>query len=247
MKKYIATFLGTLLISNLLWAESPSAEEILTKIDANNKSKSLSITASMIIHGTRGKRTLKSKSLLEGDKKAATTYLSPARDKGTKMLKIDDKLWIYYPRADRVIKMAGHLLRQSVMGSDLSYEDFMEENTFAGSYQATIKGEETLFDRPVYILDLQAKNKDVTYQKQKLWVDRERFVILKSEQYALSGRLLKKMEAREVKKIKERWYTVKLWFKDVLKKGKGTEYHIHDIAFDVDIPARKFSKSFLRK
>jgi len=43
------------------------------------------------------------------------------------MLKLGDELWTYTPETDRIIKISGQMLRQSVMGSDLSYEDMMED------------------------------------------------------------------------------------------------------------------------
>ena len=80
------------------------------------------VKSQMVIHGPRSSRTIESESWAEG-KSAFTEYLAPAREKGTKMLKLEDKLWIFSPSTDRTIQISGHMLRQSVMGSDLSYED----------------------------------------------------------------------------------------------------------------------------
>ena len=51
-----------------------------------------------------------------GPDDAAVLYLEPARQKGTRMLRKDDNLWLYMPRAERVQKMPGHMLRQGMMG-----------------------------------------------------------------------------------------------------------------------------------
>ena len=72
-------------------------------------------------------RTIESKNWVIGIDLAFTEYLSPPREKGTKMLKLGDKLWTYSPQTDRVIQISGHMLRQSVMGSDMSYNDMMED------------------------------------------------------------------------------------------------------------------------
>ena len=48
-------------------------------------------------------------------------------------------------------------------------------------------------------------------------------------------------------KIEGRWYPKRMIFKDILKKGKGTEFIIDDIQFDVNIPESRFSKAALRK
>ena len=100
-------------------AQNPSAREIIEKVDKNMSADSRVFTSKMIIHNRRNTRTIESKSWSLGEKKSYTEYLSPAREQGTKMLKLDDQLWIFSPSTDRIIQISGHMLRQSVMGSDL--------------------------------------------------------------------------------------------------------------------------------
>ena len=210
-------------------------------------SKNRVIESKMIIEGRRNKRTVVSKSYSEGDKKSFTEYLAPDREKGTKMLKLDDKLWIYAPSTDRTIQLSGHLLRQSVMGSDLSYEDMMEERQLTDIYDAKVVGEETIDERDTWVLELTAKVDDVSYAKRKSWIDKERFVPLKEELFAKSGQLLKKVTLSEVKKVDGRWFPMKMNYKDMLKNGNGTDFVMTDVAFDADIPDYLFSKAALKK
>ena len=231
----------------LLFGQEPSAEWLLEKIDENMTSRNRISEAEMIIHGRRGDRTVRSRSWIRGTEKAFTEYLAPAREKGTKMLKLEDQLWTYSPGTDRTILIAGHMLRQSVMGSDLSYEDLMEDPKLQNLYHAEIIGEETILDRPCYVLSLQAKDVEVAYHSRKVWVDKERFLILKESRYAKSGKLLKTTEVRSMKFLDDRWVAEKLVFKDELKSGEGTEFVLISVEFDADIPEYIFSKASLRK
>ncbi|MBU2513092.1 outer membrane lipoprotein-sorting protein [bacterium] len=228
-------------------ATALDAIEVLQRVDENQYVERQIISSSMTIHSLRGARTIEYKSWTLGTEKAFTETLAPARDKGTKMLKLDDNLWTYYPRADRTIKIAGHMLRQSMMGSDLSYEDMMDKGKMQDNYNAKIEAEEVFLERPVWVLLLNAKTPDIAYQQRKLWVDKQRFIILKAELFAASGKLLKRSETREVFKTSRGWYPRNILFKDVLKEGKGTEYVIHDVDFDTPIPDSQFSKSALRR
>ena len=221
-------------------------KEILERIDQNLSSKNRIIESSMTIHGRRSSRTITSRSWTEGDKKSFTEYLTPASEAGTKMLKLDGQLWIYTPSADRTIQISGHLLRQSVMGSDLSYEDMMDDRKLSDVYNVTVTGKDTLQKRDVLVLELVAKVSDVAYYKQKMWIDAERFVPLRQEMYARSGQLLKRTELTDVKKIQNRWYPSKVVYKDMLKDGKGTEFVTTSIKFDQSIPDHIFSKASLR-
>jgi len=246
MKKYI---LLLLLLPALLFAESkyPDAKTIIQKVDANMTSKTQIVKSSMVIHNRRNKRTVTSISYTEGSRKSFSEYLSPEMEKGTKMLKLDDRLWIYSPSTDRTIQLSGHMLKQSVMGSDLSYEDMMEDRKLIDLYDAKITGDDTLSGRKAWIMELKAKVSDVSYEKRKMWIDVERLIPLKEELYAKSGQLLKKTVMSDVGKFGSRWYPKKINYKDMLKDGEGTDFIISDIKFDADIPDYIFSKASLKK
>ena len=229
-------------------AQAPTGEWIVQQIDQNWVSGNKIYVTNMVIHGRRGAdRTIQSKSWIQGSKKSFTEYLSPAREKGTKMLKLEDQLWTYTPSTDRIIQISGHMLRQSVMGSDLSYEDMMEDTELKDMYDAEVVGEETVLERPCWIVELVAKTSDVAYYSRKIWVDRERFVVLRAYLYAKSGKLLKTTEIKNVIWVQGRWVPNVIIFKDALKEGEGTEFVIESVEFDVDIPDYIFSKAALRR
>lgn len=224
-----------------------TAKQIIEKVDENMSSKNRVAESAMIIHGKRRDRTVTSKTWSVGEKESFSEYLSPAREAGTKMLKLEGQLWIYTPQTDRIIQISGHMLRQSVMGSDLSYEDMMDDRKLLDKYDAKRIGEEDVDGRKCYMIELTAKVDDIAYHSQKMWVDMERFVPLKQELFAKSGQLLKRMELKDVQKVEGRWYPMTMTYKDMLKDGKGTEYQIKKLSFDQDIPDYIFTKAALKK
>jgi outer membrane lipoprotein-sorting protein len=246
MKNTLLT-LALATIAGLASAQAPDAVAIINKVDDNMNSRTNVTTSDMVIHGRRGDRTITSKGYTEGTSRSFTEYLAPAREKGTKMLKLDDRLWIYSPSTDRTIQLSGHMLRQSVMGSDLSYEDMMEDRKLMEMYTAKVVGEETLQGRACWILELSAKVPDVSYEKRKIWVDKERFVPMQEELFAKSGQLLKKTVMSDVKQFGKRWYPTRINYKDMLKDGQGTDFIATEILFDVDIPETTFNKASLKK
>jgi outer membrane lipoprotein-sorting protein len=244
MKALINYILALFLFSGFT---APDANEILKKVDKNLSSDNRVMESSITIQGKRGARTITSKTYAMGDKKSFTEYLSPAREQGTKMLKLENQLWIYSPSTDRIIQISGHMLRQSVMGSDLSYEDMMDDRKLTDIYDAKVLSEEELDGRKTYLIELTAKVTDVAYHSQKMWVDVERFVPLKQEMYAKSGQLLKRLEMKDVIQVKGRWFPTTMIYKDMLKEGDGTEFKISKIEFNVEIPEYIFSKAALKK
>lgn len=240
----------TILLIGFSSSQSVFAQEaslILDKIDQNMSSDNRMMESKMIIYGKRKTRTIESKAYAVGTTKSFTEYLSPSRERGTKMLKLEKALWIYSPSTDRIIRISGHMLRQSVMGSDLSYEDMMDDRKMTEVYSSTILGKDSIENREVYEMELLAKVEDVAYHKLKLWVDTDRYIPLKQEMYAKSGKLLKRLIFTDVQKVGNRWFPMKFNYKDMLKKGKGTDFIITKIQFDVDIPKYIFTKAALKQ
>jgi outer membrane lipoprotein-sorting protein len=224
----------------------PTGKELMELIDKNLAAKTQVMSAKMVISGARGSRTIEFNSWAEEDIRAYTEYTNPAREKGTKMLKLEDKLWIFSPSTDRIIQITGQMLRQSVMGSDLSYEDMMTNSDLASHYSANVTGSDTAQNRKCWVLQLNALGDNEAYQVRKLWVDQERYVPLREELYAKSGKLLKRIEMSDIGKIQGRWYPMKIVYKDMLKSGDGTQFIILNLKLDEPVPESTFSKGSLK-
>jgi outer membrane lipoprotein-sorting protein len=242
--KVIVTFILILFTSTLL--SQPSGKEILGLIDKNMTARTRIMSAKMIINGPRGSRTIEFNSWGEGEGKAYSEYTNPAREKGTKMLKLEDKLWIFSPSTDRIIQITGQMLRQSVMGSDLSYEDMMEDPDLTTHYSASVVANDTLQKRKCWILQLNALKEGEAYEVRKLWVDQERYVPLREELYGKSGKLLKRTDLYDITKAQGRWFPMKIVYKDMLKTGDGTYFVIDKLKLDEVIPENLFSKASLK-
>jgi len=235
-----------LLLPFFLFAQNPNGKSILDKVDNNMSAKTRIMTTSMEIGTERTKRTMVSKTYGEGDHKAYTEYLAPVREKGTKMLKLDNQLWIYSPSTDRTIQISGHMLRQSVMGSDMSYEDMMNDKPLLEQYKADVSTTEVIDGRNCWVVTLTAIQPDVNYYSRKMWIDTERFVPLKEDMFAKSGKLLKRITLSNVQKVQGRWFPTTFVYKDMLKEGAGTKMIIQDIQFDSAIPANVFNLGKLK-
>ena len=246
MIKIIISFLSfTFLLGQ---SDEVTVQNIIQAMDDNLNAKSRVMTSKMIVHGRRFSRTIESRNWVVGIDQAFTEYLSPPREAGTKILKLYDKLWTYSPQTDRVIQISGHMLRQSVMGSDMSYNDMMEDRPLEELYEATLEGSIDIDGRDHWIMFLEARVKGLSYPKRRAWIDKEYLLPMKEELYAKSGKLLKTSTMDGIKKVQGRWFPSRFIFKDELKRNsKGTEWHIDDIEFDVDIPESRFSKAKLRK
>jgi outer membrane lipoprotein-sorting protein len=224
------------------------AMDILDRIDQNMVYKTAYAESKMIITIRKRVITKKLISYSQGNEKSFIEFLSPARDRGTKILKIENIVKIYYPSAERVLRLSGHMLRQSMMGSDFSFEDMTERATkLREEYTAEVAGEETIDDRLCYLVVLVSRIPKQTYFTRKIWVDKERFLGLKEELYSKAGKLLKVMTVDEIKTYQNRFYPTRIILEDKLRKNSRTEMIITRIDFDVQIPPGTFTERRLMK
>ena len=91
--KYLFILLFALL--SITQTNAQDATAILNKVDDNINSKTSITKSDMIIYGRRNKRVVTSVGYSEGKNKSFSEYLAHARERGTKMLKLEDNLWIY--------------------------------------------------------------------------------------------------------------------------------------------------------
>jgi len=240
-KIYICILVAAVTVSAM------SGEELLKKMDVNRTWKTTSATAKMEIHINDEVRvkTMEIKGMTEGNK-SLVTFTNP-EDEGTKYLMLDDNLWIYFPEENDVVKISGHMLKEGMMGSDVSYEDALESDELSEKYAVAITGEVTFEGKICYRLTLSAKTKKAPYYKRVMLVDKEKFVAWEEEMYAKSGKLLKKSKVLEVKKFGKRWYPVKSEMVNMLRKNSKTVFIIDTIKFDEAFDEKIFTMRNLRR
>ncbi|MCK5004550.1 MAG: outer membrane lipoprotein-sorting protein [Candidatus Aminicenantes bacterium] len=237
-----------LLVFQMATEEANEPFEILNRIDSNMTFKNAYVEMDMVINIKKRKIKKVMRSWSEGNSRSFIEFLSPARDKGTKILKTGKIIKIYYPSAERVMRLSGHMLRQSMMGSDMSYEDMTERSKeLKEDYTGKMQMDEILDGQKCYVLTLTSKKKKQTYFKRKMWVDKEKYIGLKEELYSKSGKLVKVSKVIEIKLFKNRYYPVEMTMEDKLRKNSSTRIVIKKIDFNIDIPDEMFTERMLLK
>ncbi|MBW1881716.1 MAG: outer membrane lipoprotein-sorting protein [Deltaproteobacteria bacterium] len=225
----------------------PTASELLAAMDDNLQFETRTSTTTMQVITSRRTREYRMLTYGRGLDEAAVEYLAPDREKGTRMLKRGDELWLYLPRAERTQKISGHMLRQGMMGSDISYEDMMESNDFEEMYEATVLGAEEVEGRSCWKVEAIGRDNTVTYPKRVFWIDKEHLIPVRQELYALSGMMLKVWTMSEVEQHGDRWVPMHMEIADQLREGSKTVLHIEDMTFGVALEDEVFSKRWLER
>ena len=134
-----------------------------------------------------------------------------------------------------------------MMGSDMSYEDAINNETLASRYNAVISGSEVLNGRDTWVLDLTARRRTESYPRRKLWIDKETGDLLRYELFALSGAVLKEFNLLRVENIAGRRFPVETEIRDLLRRNSRTVFRITNAVLDQPIPDSVFSMRNLER
>lgn len=243
MKKNI-TIVLVLLFTVLLSAQNLSVSSILEKYENNMKHTTSIIKAQINTTDSFGttKQTFEIYSRNNGD---TLIVIIDGPDKGQKILRLENSLFLFYPAAEEVVRLTGSALKESIAGTDFSYEDLSGDKTISQNYTTTLKGIETIEENECYVIELTAKKKTLSYQRQTLYIHKENFTAVKTIVYSASGKPLREIISSNVQNISGIFIAYNTTVIDLLKKNSKTEMQIQNIKLNEDIPPQYFSREGL--
>jgi outer membrane lipoprotein-sorting protein len=250
-RKFVGlVMLLSFLAAALAFAQTPSAVELLRRVDDNETYTTIEYEGDMIIE-YQNRRYVKTMKSWARDNSDSFVEFTNSEDRGTKYLKTKGRLYVYSPDTEEVMLISGHMLKESMMGSDMSYEDTIENEKLSVRYDPVLAGSEIWnlngVNRDCWILDLSAKSRTESYPKQKLWIDKETGDLLHYELYALSGAKLKEYTLLRVEVINGHRFPVEGEMRDLLRRGSKTTFVMRNVILDRPIADSVFSQRNLER
>jgi len=261
-KKLLSVALLTLA---LLWSvvavmgEELSGSEILTRVDQEAQFLSEgSMITTLQFENEYGDGTTSanrfaslSKQMEGGAKYSLIYFVGPEDVEGTIFLSVkpgpdeDSRMWLYLPALGMSKELVAEQQEQSFAGSTFSYQD-VGSRDMEDKYDAELIGEETLVlgdeSRLVYILALTANpDADTDYPTAKMWIDKEGFLMLRTENYNAEGNLEWMMEVTKLGEFEGKVTADQMIASNVLDESSTTitflervrpEEELSDSAFD---------------
>ena len=191
MRMKIALFLLFFLIIGSTVFAVPDFDEMLKEIDeiSSFDGKDFSCIYTMVSEkpGEDASVTKVRMFRRDDDDQFVILILQPEAQKGQGYLQVDENVWFYDPESRKFEKST---LRENIQDSDTQNSD-LDRSSLSEDYDVVDYSEGKLGSFDVWELDLQANNTDVSYDKLKLWVRKDREIVLKEENYTDNGRLMR--------------------------------------------------------
>ncbi|PYU18536.1 MAG: outer membrane lipoprotein-sorting protein, partial [Acidobacteria bacterium] len=186
LRRLLAATAGALLSMPSVSAQGLSAQDILQRADEVRIPQE-GFEVLVNIRTAQDGRTLEErlfKVLSKGNENTVVLTIEPASERGQILLMRGHDLWLFLPRVSQPVRLS---LAQRLVGQ-VSNGDIARAN-FAGDYTPRLVGMEKAGNDDLYVLDLVAVDRTVTYQRVRYWVRQASFRPYKAEFYSLSDRL----------------------------------------------------------
>ena len=244
---FILLFLIPIFIPTFfLAAQELDVAAILRQIDASNSFQNEDFSAEYTIVSDKPgeERSIFKLRVFRRDTedKFLLLILDPLLRKGEGYLSVDTASWFYDPESR---EFAVFNLSDNFQDSESRNSDFTGGN-LADNYEVKSYEEGTLGKYPVYILDLEATTDTVAFPTTRLWVRQDNYLLLKVEDYSLSGRLLRTSYFPSYARSGNYYIPTKVLIVDTINAGEKTEISTRNISFN-NIPNTVFTRAYLEQ
>ena len=170
-------------------------------------------------------------------------FQKPESQKGQGYLKIDDNVWFYDPESGNY---SHSTMKENISNTKAKNSDF-KKYTFADDFDVVKSDEGKLGIFDVWILTLQAKNNEVSYQKIRLTIRKDKPIPLKEEDFSVSDRLMRTTYFLPTYvEAAGRLVPAKIKMVDEINKGEQSVLTISDVLV-APLPDKVFTKTFLEQ
>ncbi len=241
---WTATLIGILAAG--VPATAQDAREIVKRSIDNWRGLSSYGEMTMTIHRPSWERSMSMRGWTSGSKKSLIRVTAPKKDAGNGTLMVDNNMWSFAPKVNRVIKVPSSMMGQSWMGSDFSNKDVSRADDIVDQYDHTLLATEEIDGHTVWtIQSIPHEEAAVVWGKEVLRV-RDDDVLLKQEFWDQDGVLVKTLESLEIGEMGGRTIALRQRMAKTETDDEWTEFSIQSMEFDIKTSDNVFTRSNLQ-
>ncbi|HMA76473.1 MAG TPA: outer membrane lipoprotein-sorting protein [Candidatus Krumholzibacteriaceae bacterium] len=229
--------------------QSAIVDSVVEKLDRLYRSNSSMGKMSMTIVNPHWRRTLVMDFWSEGMEKTLIVVQNPEKEKGTASLKLENEMWNYMPRINKVIKIPPSMMMGSWMGSDFTNDDVVRESSFLTDYNYREIHPADADSNMIYIEFIPKEGVVSLWMKQIMVAGRDSKLPVEQRYLDEKGRVMKKMLFGKVRVMDGKRIPVSMTMVPLSeeKEGHRTTIEYLEIDFNVELPEDIFSLRSLKK
>jgi len=246
IRKTLCTAMMIGFLAAALPTQAQDAREIVQGAIDNWRGLSSYGEMTMTIHRPSWERSMSMRGWTSGSKKSLIRVTAPKKDAGNGTLMVDNNMWSYAPKVNRVIKVPSSMMGQSWMGSDFSNKDVSRADDIVDQYDHTLLATDEIDGHTVWtIQSIPHEEAAVVWGKEVLEV-RDDYVLLEQEFWDQDGVLVKTLKTLEIGKMGGRNIAIRQRMSKVETDDEWTELSVQSMEFDIEISDNTFTRSNLQ-
>ena len=234
------------------------AREITEKSTAAIEFEAMEMASNLYIYDNKGNS--RERSVAVATKKFGNTtktlmrFLAPADVQGTAILIYDyedkaDDMWVYLPSMRRTRRIVSTEKGKSFMGSEFTNADMSRPNVDDFTYN--MLGDETVNGKSCWKVEAVAKTREVEaeygFKRRVSYVDKDTYLIQKSELYDKANKLSKLMTLSDYRKQSNgRYFSYGMEMKNV-QNNRHSEMKVIKFQLGTNLDENSFAVSSLEK
>jgi len=256
MKKTIKIALTSFLLSMLAITSVPAQSsekltdqkisELVKKIDQIYRSSTSYAEFEMEIITPRWQRTLSLDSWTEGSDKTFFRINEPKKEKGVATLRIENEMWNYLPKTNKVIKIPPSMMMSSWMGSDFTNDDLVKEFTLFEDYSYELIEIEGGSDDMYYLNCIPREDLPIVWGNIVIAARKADYIPIWQKYYDEKGNLMREAVYSDIKTFGDRKVPAVMEMIPRNKDGYKTVIRYLKAEFDIELDKDIFSLRNLR-
>jgi outer membrane lipoprotein-sorting protein len=221
-------------------------KQIIKKVDQLYRSKSSYTELEMEIVTPNWQRTLAMNAWTAGMNKTFIRLTAPKKEQGVATLRIENEMWNYLPKTNKVMKIPPSMMMSSWMGSDFTNDDLVKESSLFEDYTYELIEVENGRDDWYYVKAIPREGLPVVWGHITIAVRRSDYLPVWQKYYDEKDALVRIWSFSEIKKFGDRTIPSVMEIVPQHKSGHKTIMRYLKAEFDTPIDKDIFSLRNLR-
>ncbi len=243
-----------LLLIVALSAKPPGSEE-LTQADVENiihqvdqlyRSKTSYSQLEMEIVTPHWQRTLAMNAWTKGMDRTFIRITAPKKDKGVATLRIENQMWNYLPKTNKVMKIPPSMMMSSWMGSDFTNDDLVKEFSLFEDFSYELIEPDAGSEDTIYVNCVPREDLPVVWGSIVIAVRKKDHIPIWQKYYDEEGELMRVLNYSDITKFGDRTIPATMEMIPTTKEGHKTIIRYLKLEFDKKVDEEIFSLRNLR-
>ena len=191
-------------------------------------------------------RTLSMYGWSEGMDKTFIRITSPKKEHGVATLRIDNEMWNYLPKTNKVMKIPPSMMMGSWMGSDFTNDDLVKESSFFDDFEYELITTDSAEPDMYYLNCIPNESAPVVWGNIVIAVSRSDHLPLWQKYYSEKGELMRIMTYSDVRTFPGRILPAVMEMVPQNKEGHKTVIRYVEAKFNVELEDDIFTLRNLR-